>query len=66
MMDIDLTWLALGLFFLGCGGLPAAMALLAERRGAVRLPQAALRQEKPLSISPTELHRIRRSLAAFG
>jgi hypothetical protein len=65
-MDIDLAWVVLGLFFLGCGVVPAAMALLAERRGPVRVPRAALRQEQPVSIPPAELQRIRRSLAAFG
>ena len=33
MAEVDTVWTAFGLFLLACGGVPAAAALIIERRG---------------------------------
>lgn len=65
MVDLDMSWMVLGLFLLACGGLPAILAHLSEKRdrhgaaGAVPV----LFHEAVQAAGPAELARLREAVA---
>ncbi len=61
MFNFDMTWVAFGLFLLGCGGVPAVAALLAERRrgDAWGGREIGVFQEEVQAASPGALRRAR-------
>lgn len=64
MTGFDATWAMFGLFLLGCGGVPAAMALVAERRrGRETGSLAGVFHENGGGMSLAELERIHRAVA---
>jgi hypothetical protein len=73
MTNFDPAWVALGLFFLACGGVPAIAALIAEGRGQPSRPpvQAGvsygfnlrLFHEEPGGTTPVDLARIGHAVA---
>ena len=76
MAEIDLVWTAFGLFLLACGGVPAAVALVGERRGQPARPGtaaaapagrvAALFHEDDRGAAPAELERVRGIRPCWG
>jgi hypothetical protein len=64
MAGIDTAWMALGLFLLACGAVPALMALAADGAGRQIQPRTAfqLSREEVRGAAPAALERIRRAL----
>jgi hypothetical protein len=68
MFNFDMTWVAFGLFLLGCGGVPAVAALLAERRRGDAWGRSEIGefQEEVQAASPGALRRARNIQASLN